>query len=148
MKMFFVSMAVIGLLFSVNAQASAEAKIALVDMARVVSNYDKAKAVQADLKVNQAAIRKMLANAKKDIREIDDEEKKKEMQKKLAKNIMAKNKSFKEDFAEKWQEVQEKVLLTIKSVADRQKYDLVVDKTSVIAGGEDITQNVIDELKK
>jgi len=147
-KFFIITLMTAGLLFTLNAKSFAEAKIALVDMAQVVQNYDKAKEAQADLQVSQEKIKKMIANARDEVKEIKESKAKKEREKKLTEDILKKNNAFKQDFSKKWQAVQTNILLTIKKVADQNKFDLVMDKQTVIAGGEDITKKVIDALKK
>ncbi len=147
-KLFIVTFAVFGVLFGFSTKTLAQSKIALVDMVQIVHNYDKAKQAQAELQANQAELNKMITNARQEVKKIKGENKKKEREKTLTENIMNKSKLFRENFSKKWQQVQSDVLVTIKQVADREKFDLVMDKQTVIAGGEDITQKVLAELKK
>lgn len=147
-KLLIVMLFAFSFFMGFSAKTFAEAKIALVDMSQIVKNYDKAREAQAELQINQKKIKKMITEAREEISKIKGEEEKKEREKKLAEKILEKNKTFREKFSKEWQQVQNKILLTIKNVADNGKYDLVVDKHTVIAGGEDITGKVLAELDK
>ncbi len=147
-KLFMITLAIFSFLFGFNSKSSAEVKIALVDMVQVVKNYGKAQKAQADLQVNQKEINKMIAKAREEVKKIKEAEVKDQKEKKLAEEILTKSKTYREIFSKKWQQVQSDILLTIKKVADDGKYDLVMDKQTVIAGGEDITKKVLAELEK
>jgi len=147
-KLFVITLVVTGILFALSAKSYAETKIGLIDMAQIIQNYDKAKEAQADLQVSQEQIKKMIASARKEVKGIKEKKVKKELEKKLTEEILKKNNVFKQDFAKKWQAVQNNILTTIKKVADKQEYDLIMDKQTVIAGGKDITKEVLKELKK
>jgi len=147
-KLLIVTFTVVSILFGFSAESFAKTKIALVDMSQVIQNYDKAKEAQADLQVSQKKLKKMISEAREEVKGIEGKKAKQEREKKLAEEILQKNKTFRESFTKKWTKVQNDILLTIKKVADKENYDLVVDKHTVIAGGEDITGKVIKQLEK
>ena len=146
-KLFVTALAVAIVLLVTNTTAFAEQKIGLVDMEKVLNNYDKAKAAQADLQANQEELQKMLIDAKKQIDNAKSDKDKEKLQQEIADKITQKSKTFKENFTQKWEVVENNVLSTIKQVADSEDYTLVMDKQSVIAGGEDITDKVMSALK-
>ena len=146
-KLFVTALAVAVVLFVTNTTAFAEQKIGLVDMEKILNSYDKAKAVQADLQANQEELQKMLTDAKKQIDNAKSDKDKEKLQQEMADKITQKSKTFKENFTQKWEVVESNVLSTIKQVADSEDYTLVMDKQSVIAGGEDITDKVMSALK-
>ncbi|OGI01955.1 MAG: hypothetical protein A2Y25_03015 [Candidatus Melainabacteria bacterium GWF2_37_15] len=146
-KLFVTALAVAIVLLVTNTTAFAEQKIGLVDMEKVLNNYDKAKAAQADLQANQEELQKMLIDAKKQIDNAKSDKDKEKLQQEIADKITQKSKTFKENFTQKWEVVENNVLSTIKQVADSEDYTLVMDKQSVIAGGDDITDKVMSALK-
>ena len=146
-KLFVTALAVAIVLLVTNTTAFAEQKIGLVDMEKVLNNYDKAKAAQADLQAKQEELQKMLIDAKKQIDNAKSDKDKEKLQQEIADKITQKSKTFKENFTQKWEVVENNVLSTIKQVADSEDYTLVMDKQSVIAGGDDITDKVMSALK-
>lgn len=146
-KLFLISLVVIGLFFAGNAKSLAATKIGIVDMAQLVQNYDRAKEVQADFQVSQAKIKKMIEDARAQVSKIEEDEARKETEKKLTDKILKENEALKDDFTKKWQDVQTNILTSINVVAQKGKYDLVINKQSVITGGEDITNKVLAELQ-
>lgn len=146
-KVVIITFAVFVLSLGFNAKSHANVKIGLIDMTQIVKQYDKAQDAQASLQLNQKELNKMISNAREEVKKIKEEKNKKEKEKKLTKEIMEKSKTYRQNFLKKWQKVQNDILITIKKVADENKYDLVMDKNTVIAGGEDITKKVLSELK-
>lgn len=147
-KLFLISLAVMGLFFVGDTKSFAATKIGLVDMAQLVQNYDRAKEVQADFQVSQAKIKKMIEDARAQVSKIEEDEARKETEKKLADQILKENEALKDDFTKKWEEVQTNILTSINAVAQKGKYDLIINKQSVITGGEDITNKVLAEIQK
>ena len=147
-KLFIIMLAVLGVLFTSNIKVLAEQKIGLVDMAKIFNNYDKAMNARDNLKANQKEIQKMITNAQEELKKLESDKAKKEMEKKFVAKIVKKDKAFKQNFSKKWKKIQHNILTTIKKVADKQGFTLVVDKQSVIAGGEDITEQILAALKK
>ncbi len=148
-KLFTVIFSVIALSIGFNAKSrAAEVKIALVDMVQIVKNYDQAKKAQIDLQINQKKLNEMIVEAREEVRKIKEEKAKEAKEKVLSEKILTKSKTYREQFSKEWQKVQTDILLTIKKVADNGKYDLVMDKQNVIAGGKDITREVLAELEK
>ncbi len=145
-KLLIITLAVFSSFLIANDKTFAEVKIGLVDMTEIVKNYNKAKEAQAALQANQEELKKMILKAREDVKKVDEKERE-DLEKKLADEIMKKNNKFKEDFSKKWKKVQNNILTTIKKVSDQEKLDMVIDKQTVIAGGEDITKQVLKELK-
>lgn len=146
-KLVITALAVLAVLFVLNITAVAEQKIGLVDTAKILSTYDKAQAAQEELRNNQLELQKMIVNAREQLQKLESKKAKENLQQEFASKITKKNNAFKKTFTKKWDAVQNEVLATIKAVADRDGYTLIVEKQSVIAGGDDITDRVLTELK-
>lgn len=145
-KLFIMVLTASALLFAPGTMALAEEKIGLVDVRKILSDYDKAKAAQDELKANQEEIKKMLAQARKQLQSAKSDKDKDKIQQEFKKKVTQKTNLVKEKFSRKWETVQNEVLATIKQVAEKEGLTLVVDKQSVIAGGEDITDKVLSVL--
>lgn len=146
-KLFIAALFIVLVLFVSNAIAIEKQKIGLVDFQKILSSYDKAAAAQNELEANQKQLENMLLNAQKELKNAKNEQAKEQLQKQFAEKIMNQNNAFRDKFSKNWESIQNNVLATIKQVADREGYTLIMDKQSVVAGGEDITDKVLKELK-
>lgn len=146
-KSIITLLAVLLMMSATNTSALAEQKIGLVDMEKILTNYDKAKTAQTELQNNQKELQKMLSEARKQIENAKSETDKEKLQNEIAERIMKKSNAFKESFSKKWEVVENNVLSTVKQVAEQGNYSLIMEKQSVIAGGEDITGKVLSALK-
>ncbi len=144
---FISALSVVLVLFAMGAPAFAEQKIGVVDLKKILNNYDEAKAAQADLQANQEKLQKILASAKQEINKAKSDKAKEEIKEKYAEKIKSQSEGFKSSFSTKWEKVESNVLSTIKQVADQEGYTLILEKEGIIAGGDDITEKVLKDLK-
>lgn len=148
-----------------GAPASWAAKIAQVDTAKVVQEYQKAKDSQIMLEkefmANRAELKKLNDDlekqqgdltAKKGVvsqQEYDSLKSKFEADKNA---FQEKYNEIKNSFVKKQQDSMESILNDIKAIAGQiaktEKYDAVFDKDVILYGGEDITFKVLDQLNK
>jgi outer membrane protein len=151
----------VGFGFTTSAMA---AKIAVVDTAKVVKEYKKTQEAQTRLE-------KELEDKKGELKELNDalEKNKANLDKqkgiiseKKYKKLESKYEAKQDVFREKYREIQsalmnkQRTLLEgivndvkdiVKSIAKKEKYELVLDKETVLYyDGEDITYKVLDKL--
>lgn len=132
------------LLLSANA-ANAE-NIGVISIEAVYANYTKAQDIASDAKVQEAELQKFIAEAQKKIKKETSPVSRKNLEEKLSKEFQAKSKKANEVHRAKLQKVQTTLFNTIKQVATEKKLDIVVERGSVLYGGEDITKDVISKL--
>jgi len=154
------------LLGSLSTEASAQAKIGVVDTAKVVKEYEKTKDAQArlekELEDKKTELKKMSEDLDKQKADLDRQkgiisEKK---YKQLEENFANKQDVFREKYREtqtmlvnKQRTLMEGIVNDVKGIVDEiakaEKLDLVLDKESVLYyNGQDITYKVLDKLNK
>jgi outer membrane protein len=152
-------------LLGVAMVASAEAKIGVVDTAKVVKEYEKTKDAQQrlekDLEDKKAELKKMSDELEKEKTDLDRQ--KGIVSEKKYKTLSEGYENKKDVFQEKYRETQtmlmnkqrtlmEGIVNDIKDIvaeiAKSDKYDMVLDKETVLFGGADITYKVLDRLNK
>jgi len=146
-KIFIIALSVVLGLFMLNAPAPAEQKIGFVDLQRILASYEAAKVAQADLQANQEEIKRILENAKNEIDKAKSDKAKQDIKDKFAEKIKTQSEEFKTSFSNKWDKIENNVLSTIKQIADKEGYTIILEKQGIIAGGDDITDRVLNALK-
>ena len=140
-------------------------KIALVDTAKVVKEYQKTKDAQTRLEKEfedkKTELKKMNDKLEKQQQELTA--KKGVVSQKQYDSLKAKFDDDSDNFREKYKEIQnvfmkkqrdlmESIVNDIKEIvaqiAKAEKYDAVFDKEVLLYGGEDITYKVLDQLNK
>ena len=118
----------------------------VVDIDKVISNYSKAQDVSADLKVKEAELQKFQADAQKQIKEAKTPLEKKNMEDKLTEEFKQKIQDYKDAQVKQLKQVEDSVFAAVDSVAKQQKLDLILNKSSVLRGGSDITDAILNIL--
>ncbi len=129
-----------------QATAAYAKETGVVDLTKVLENYTFAQEVSADLNVKKAELEKFVVEAQEKIKKSASPVEKKNIEEKLSEQFNIKRNAFAKEQAEKWQQVEDKVFEQIKQTASGKKLDMVLNKQSVIVGGEDITEEVIKKL--
>ncbi|MBR1753441.1 OmpH family outer membrane protein [bacterium] len=150
MKKQFVTLLALGLLFGTTSVFAAETLskgIAVVDVQKVVMNSAKVKKLEQDRIKQEQDLKKFLTDAKKKIDAESDETKKKALQEKYNKEVSQKINSQRKDVATKTQNIETDILNAVQKHAKANGYDVVITKGSVLYGGDDITEEVIKQVK-
>lgn len=134
------------LVFTSLSSAVKAEEIGVVDMAKVGENYTVAQEVAADLKVKEKELQEFALEAQKKIKSAQTPLEKKNLEEKLVTEFNIKKNAFAKEQAEKWQNIEDDVFRKIKKIAKDKKIDVVLNKQSVIVGGEDISEQVIKDL--
>ena len=150
-----------------SAQASAETKIAVINVPRIMQEIPQGKAVEAKLKSEfssrisemqrlETEGQNLAAKLKKDEASMAADERTK-LQRRLAElqaGFNLKGQALQEDQRRRFNEEQKKVLNKVQdaidSIAKAQGYDLVLNGQSVVFGAEklDISAQVIQQVSK
>jgi len=119
---------------------------AVIDVNKVVQNYNKSQNANIDFKVRKADLENFVAKARKDIQQTKTPEAKKKLETKYNSELKQKNLQIKQDQTKIIQEVQSDIYNAISSVVAKNKISVVFNKESVIFGAEDITDQIISYL--
>ncbi len=128
--------------------AAYASNIGVVDLSKVIESYSKAQEVSADLKIKETELQKFIEDAQKKIEKAKTPVEKKNLEDRLGEQFNIKRNVFAKEQADKWQQIEDKVLKKITEVSKKQKMDIVLNQQSVIIGGKDITDEIIKQLNK
>jgi len=124
-----------------------KSNIGVIDLQRVVSVSKDVAALRASRGAQIAELQKMADEANAKIDQIkNDEEKKAATEKHLA-DIQAKKAEFDNAYNSSLQASDTKIQGIIDTIAKKQKLSVVLNKSSVVSGGTDITEAVVDLVK-
>lgn len=130
-----------------KAQATEEFSVAIVDIPQVVSASAQVQTLKKEQEANSKEIMKYIEKARKDIASVTDADKKKELEDKYNKELVAKKEKMDLDYATKLKALDSSISQTINTKAKTDGYDLVLSKGVVLYGGKDITQEIVKLVK-
>ncbi len=127
--------------------------IGVVDIEKVIGNYNKAQTVMADSKVREADLRKMHADFAKQLEEARKNQPKnpvatEQMEKDLQGKLAAKVNEYRDWSTTKQKEIDTALETTIRDVAKAKALDVVLAKQAVFQGGTDITNEILSRLNR
>lgn len=135
-----------GLTFNLAAQAN-DFKAAVVDVPQVVNASAKVQALKKEQQNKANEIVKFIENARKDVANITDADKKKAAEEKYTKELQAKKEKMDKEYAEKLKAIDTSISQQIAEQAKLNGYDIVLSKGIVLYGGEDITAKIMKIVK-
>ena len=139
--------AVVSSFITYKATAGNAQRIAVVDLQRVILASKDVAALKVT-RDNQIQSLKMMADdANNKIKEEKNESARKKMSEEYLNRINAQKENYDKLYASALQASDQKLNDTIKAVAQKEGLNVVVNKASVIEGGIDITDSVIDLVK-
>lgn len=127
--------------------SGSEPRFAVVDVQRVVVSSKDVAALKNERDEQIKDLQKMAEDANAKISKISDEAEKKKTSEKYLAEINAKKESYDQVYASALQASDQKLNDIIQSVADKSDLTIVINKNSVVSGGVDITDEVIDMVK-
>ena len=124
-----------------------QTKVAVVDLAAVVSNSEQVKALQAEQNAKAQELTKWLQDAQAAVNKQKDEEKKNAMLQQYNAEFAQKREALAQQYAQALQKVDASITETITNEAKKLGYTLVLAKGTTIYGGDDITEQVAKVVK-
>lgn len=128
-----------------SAKGSAGFSVAVVDVQKVVENSPQINALKTEQKNKIADLVAFIEKAKADVSKQTDATKKKALEESYNKELNVKKQAIDKEYSKKLLDIDKNINDIIK--AKSVNYDLVLIKSTVINGGDDITDEVIKELK-
>lgn len=122
-------------------------KVASVDVSRVVVNAAKVKSLKAEQQNKISELQTFITNAKADLAKEKNEAKRKTLEAGYNKQLNDKKAEIDKNYALKLAEIDKTIMQTIEKEAKKMGYNLVLPKTSVLYGAEDITEQIINLVK-
>lgn len=122
--------------------------IGFINYAKVLENYPYAKDAYKEIDAKTLELQQFLVDKEKEYKSLDTPLKKKNFEDKTKKELDDKKMALYKFKVEKENLIYEKVQVAAKEVLVEQKIDAIIDAGVIFVGGYDVTQSVIDKLKR
>ena len=148
MKKILSILAVSSMMLSSVAFAAPEPqKIAVVDIQKVVSASAQVKALKASQEAKNKELAAFIKKAQEDVNKQTDVNKKKSLAESYEKQLKTKREANIKDYTTKLKAADANITAQIGKKAMELGYTMVVPKSTVIWGGDDITETVLKGIK-
>lgn len=122
-------------------------KIAVVDIQKVVASSAQVKALKASQDARNKELTEFIKKAQADVNKQTDEKKKKTLAAQYEKQLVTKREAYAKDYAAKLKTTDASITEQIGKKATEMGYTMVVPKSAVIYGGDDITATILKVIK-
>lgn len=148
MKKILSILAVSSMMLSSVAFAAPEPqKIAVVDIQKVVSASAQVKALKASQEAKNKELAAFIKKAQEDVNKQTDVNKKKSLAESYEKQLKTKREANIKDYTTKLKAADANITAQIGKKATELGYTMVIPKSTVIWGGDDITETVLKGIK-
>ena len=145
MKKLLLSLTMIALLSSISAVSAQN--IAVVDVQAVVAKSAQVQNLKKEQKAKMQDLEKWLKNAQADVNKQQTKEGKEKLLKKYNSDFAQKKQTIALDYQKKLQAIDKNITETISAKSKAMGYDMVISKSMVITGGNDITAEIQKVVK-
>ena len=135
------------MLSSVAFAAPEPQKIAVVDIQKVVSASAQVKALKASQEAKNKELAAFIKKAQEDVNKQTDVNKKKSLAESYEKQLKTKREANIKDYTIKLKAADANITAQIGKKATELGYTMVIPKSTVIWGGDDITETVLKGIK-
>lgn len=148
MKKILSILAVSSMMLSSVAFAAPEPqKIAVVDIQKVVSASAQVKALKASQEAKNKELAAFIKKAQEDVNKQTDVNKKKSLAESYEKQLKTKREANIKDYTTKLKAADANITAQIGKKATELGYTMVIPKSTVIWGGDDITETVLKGIR-
>lgn len=127
--------------------AFAEQRVAVVDVQAVVAKSAQVQALKKEQQGKMQDLEKWLKTAQADVEKQKTQEGKEKLLKKYNADFAKKKETIAKDYASRLQAVDKSITETISATAKAKGYSMVISKSVVVFGGDDITADVQKTVK-
>jgi outer membrane protein len=127
--------------------ANNSVKIAIVDVQEIAVKYPKVAALQKSQQAKLTELQKFVENANKEIMKEKDATKRKQLETKYTNELETKKKALDAEYKKQLAALDNNITTTVSNIAKANKYDYVFAKNAVLYGGDNITAEVLKNLK-
>ena len=122
-------------------------KIAVVDIQKVVASSSQVKTLKASQEAKNKELANFIKKAQADVNKQTDANKKKSVAAQYEKQLVAKREANAKDYANKLKAIDTNITAQIGKKATEMGYTMVLPKSAVIYGGDDITATILQVIK-
>ena len=120
---------------------------AVVDVKKVVNASKSVKALKAERKKQNEAIAQFIKDGNAQLNAEKDQKKKDALKKSLNNDLKYMTQTYDKKYKENLVKVNKEILTEIAQIGKTKQYDLILTTDAVLYGGENITKEVIKEVK-
>lgn len=144
-----ITLSLASLIFlTTSAFAAPEApKIAVVDIQKVVASSAQVKALKSTQDARNKELTDFIKKAQADVNKQTDDKNKKALASKYEKQLVAKREAYAKDYATKLKATDASITEQIGKKATEMGYTMVLPKSAVVYGGDDITATILKVIK-
>ncbi len=139
--------AVVSSFVTYKATAGNAQRIAVVDLQRVIAESKDVAALKIMRDGQMQNLKNMADAANNQIKDVKDEDARKKLSEEYLAKINAQKEGYDKLYASALQASDQKLNDTVKAVAQKQGLNVIINKASMVDGGIDITDSVIDLVK-
>ncbi len=122
-------------------------KIAVVDVNTVLSKSVQFMALKKEQENKKDQLEKWISKAKTDVEKQTTDEEKMKLAKKYDEELLKKQKVIQEDYTNKLRNIDKSISAVLAQEAKNKGYDIVLPKSTVLYGGDDITASITKLVK-
>lgn len=122
-------------------------KVAIVDVPKVVAQSTQVKNLKTEQEKKRNELIQFMNKAKSEVDAQTDISKKKTLAQKYEKELQAKRDAAAKDYAKKLESIDKNISAVIAKQAQLMGYDVVFARTAVLFGGDNITDEIIKNVK-
>ena len=145
-KTAFIALAIVGVVGFSGLKSFADTGV--VDLDKIINNYSKYQDFAADMKVKEAEIQKFVADTNKNIKDAKTPLEKKNLEEKATKDYDQRIQVIKDNQVKQLKDIEDNIYSAVGQSVKTRKIDIVLNKSSVLYGGVDLTDAVLDILNK
>lgn len=148
MKKLLTILSLSAILMTTAAYAAPEAqKIAVVDIQKVVAASSQVKALKASQDAKNKELTAFIKNAQADVNKQTDAKKKKSLAESYEKQLKQKREANVKEYTTKLKAADANITAQIGKKATELGYTMVLPKSAVVWGGDDITDTILKVIK-
>ena len=148
MKKFLLVLSILTSMVTTSAFAVPEVqKIAVVDIQKIVAASSQVKALKASQEAKNKELTAFIKKAQEDVNKQTDAAKKKSLAQSYEKQLVSKREANLKDYTAKLKAADASITAQIGKKATELGYTMVIPKSSVVFGGDDITDTILKVIK-
>lgn len=132
---------------AVNTAPGVVKKVAVVDVPKIVAESKQVQALKDEQAKKTQELNKWLEVVRADVAKQQTEAGKEKLLKKYEADLAKKREANAKDYAKKLSDIDKNISATIEAQAKAQGYDLVLSKSTVLYGGDDLTAEIAKVVK-
>ena len=129
------------------AMSNVNQKIAVVDVSQVVTKSAQVQALKKEQAKKMEDLQKWVKTVKSDVEKQKTQESKIKLAQKYDSELVKKREAIAKDYQAKLQKIDKSITDTITNQAKASGYDVVLTKSVVLYGGDDITATIAKAVK-